>query len=104
MQKVSNGISLHDLIVEIHELDKRLQTLEAKYSLLSDDFYHLYEAGHLRDEEVEEIDEFGQWAALYRMRKRRIAQYDQAKHALLPPMSQPAGIVLKPYPATPELV
>jgi hypothetical protein len=27
------------------------------------DFYRLYIDGRLRDEEVEEIDEFGRWAA-----------------------------------------
>ena len=69
-----NEVSLHDLIIDIHGLDRKLQTLEEKYNLLSEDFYQLYEAGRLRDEELDEIDEFGQWASLYRMRTRRVAQ------------------------------
>ncbi|MFN8490299.1 MAG: hypothetical protein U0350_22115 [Caldilineaceae bacterium] len=98
-----NEVSLHDLIIEIHALDRKLQTLEEKYSLLSEDFYQLYEAGRLRDEELDEIDEFGQWAAMYRMRTRRIAQYVQAKNSLLVSHSQANGVILKPHPAIPEL-
>jgi hypothetical protein len=96
-------VSLHDLIIDIHELDRKLQALEAKYNLLSEDFYQLYVAGRLRDEEVEEIDEFGQWAALYRMRIHRVAQYNKMKNAFLSDQSHSNGIVLKPYAATPEL-
>jgi hypothetical protein len=66
---------LRDLISDIHALDRELQRLEEKYNLLSEDFYQLYETGRLRDEVVvEEIDDYGRWAALYRMRLRRKAQ------------------------------
>jgi hypothetical protein len=92
-------ISLHDLIVEIHALDRKLQVLEEKYNVLSADFYQLYEAGQLRDEEVEEIDEFGRWAAWYRMRIRRLAQYDALKSAFLAQGTRPHSIVLKPHKA-----
>lgn len=71
--------SLHDLIVDIHALDRELQRFEEKYSILSLDFYQLYVDGRLRDEEVEEIDEFGRWAALFQMRKRREQQYQTEK-------------------------
>ena len=68
---------LRDLISDIHALDRELQRLEEKYNLLSEDFYQLYETGRLRDEVVgEEIDDYGRWAALYRMRLRRKAQWD----------------------------
>jgi hypothetical protein len=102
--KTMQNVSLHDLILDIHELDRKLQVLEAKYGLLSADFFQLYEAGQLRDEEVEEIDEFGQWAALYRMRARRVAQYEKMKDVYIVAQSQANGIVLKPYAATPEPV
>lgn len=96
-------VSLHDLIIEIHALDRKLQTLEEKYSLLSEDFYQLYEAGRLRDEELDEIDEFGQWAAMYRMRTRRLAQYAQAKSPLFVSNPRANSIILNPHPAMPEL-
>ncbi|HSN75564.1 MAG TPA: hypothetical protein VL334_10855 [Anaerolineae bacterium] len=71
---------LRDLISDIHALDRELQRLEEKYNLLSEDFYQLYETGRLRDEVVvEEIDDYGRWAALYRMRSRRKVQWDQAQ-------------------------
>ncbi len=63
--------TLHDLIVDIHALDTELRRYEEKYNLLSEDFYSFYTAGMLRDEIVEEIDEYGQWAGLYQMRLRR---------------------------------
>jgi hypothetical protein len=73
-------IPLRDLISDIHALDRELQRLEEKYDLLSEDFYQLYDTGRLRDEVVvEEIDDYGRWAALYRMRLRRKAQWDQAQ-------------------------
>ncbi len=65
--------ALHDLIIDIHALDAKLRRYEEKYNLLSEDFYIFYESGALRDEIVEEIDEYGQWAALYQMRSRRKA-------------------------------
>ena len=70
---------LHDLISDIHALDRELHRLKEKYNLLSEDFYQLYETGRLRDEVIEEIDDYGRWAALYRMRLRRKAQWDQAQ-------------------------
>ncbi len=74
-----NNISLHDLIADIHVLELKLHEFEMKYNLLSEDFYQLYEAGSLRDEDVEEVDVWGQWAALVRIRRRRIDQYNKLK-------------------------
>ena len=90
-------LSLHDLIVEIHALDRKLQTLEEKYSLLSEDFYQLYEAGRFRDDELEEIDELGRWAAWWRMRTRRVTQYEAMKNAFFAQTAHSTGIALKPY-------
>ncbi len=97
-------VSLHDLIVEIHELDRKLHALEEKYNLLSADFYQLYEAGRLRDDEIEEIDELGRWAAWYRMRVRRITQYDAVKNAFFTKSTQGNGISLKPHQALSEVI
>ena len=90
-------VALHDLIVEIHALDRRLHTLEEKYNLLSADFYKLYQEGRLQDEEIEDIDEFGRWAAWHRMRTHRLAQYDTLKNAFLTENGYAKEIVLKPH-------
>ena len=74
---------LYDLIVDIHALDRELQKFEEKYSIFSEDFYALYESGRLRDEDVEEADEYGRWAALYTMRQRRKQRYENDKNQLL---------------------
>lgn len=93
------NLSLHDLIVEIHELDRRLHALEEKYSLLSADFYQLYEDGRLQDDEIAEIDEWGRWAAWYRMRARRIAQYEVNKDLFFTENAQGSRVILKPRQA-----
>ena len=85
-------MSLHDLIVDVHALDREIQRFEDKYSLLSEDFYQVYTAGRLRDENLHETDEYGRWAALYRMRQRRIAEYDTS---MFLPISSTIGFPLR---------
>jgi hypothetical protein len=87
---------LRDLISDIHALDRELQRLEEKYNLLSEDFNQLYETGRLRDEVVEEIDDYGRWAALYRMRLRRKEQYDQVKRSTLQAFVPREPVALEP--------
>lgn len=92
---------LHDLIIDIHALNRELQRFEEKYNLLSKDFYQLYIGGRLHDEELGEIDEYGRWAALYRMLKRREEQYESAKATVLAADRLSSFVKLTPY-ATPE--
>jgi hypothetical protein len=87
---------LRDLISDIHALDRELQRLEEKYNLLSEDFNQLYETGRLRDEVVEEIDDYGRWAALYRMRLRRKEQYDLVKRSALQAFVPRESVALEP--------
>jgi hypothetical protein len=94
---------LHDLISDIHALVRELQRYEEKYGLLSADFYILYIEGRLRDEEIEEIDEFGRWAALYQMRQRREEMYESVKASLFDTQTLSTEVKLRPY-TTPELV
>lgn len=88
---------VRDLISDIHALDRELQLLEEKYNLLSEDFYQLYEAGRLRDEVIEEIDDYGRWAALFRMRLRRKEQYDQVKRRTMQAFLPREAVVLEPF-------
>lgn len=92
-------MTLYELIQDIHALDRELQKFEEKYSLLSEDFYELYMSGALRDENLSEIDDYGSWAAFYRMRQRRKRQYDDLKKSRLHALGTSAqeGLVLTPY-------
>jgi hypothetical protein len=65
-------MTLQEVIQDIHALNADLEVFEKKYGALSKDFYRLYVAGELRDEEIEEIDEYGAWAAAYKMKMRRL--------------------------------
>ncbi len=97
-------VNLHNLIIEIHILDRKLQALEEKYNLLSADFYQLYEAGQWIALEIEVLDEFGQWAAWCRMRAQRIGQYEALKNTLIanlshrPLFQHKAQTGVSPYP------
>lgn len=71
------AMTLEDVLRDIHALNRELEAFEEKYGLLSKDFYELYVRGKLRDEEIEEIDEYGQWAAVYRMKQHRESLYDE---------------------------
>ena len=91
------SLSIHDLIVDIHALDRELQRYEEKYNLLSVDFHKLYKAGRLRDEDLVEIDNYGRWDALYRMREQRRNQYNQIKAHTMPALASVNAVVLEPY-------
>lgn len=70
-------MTLADVIRDIHILNRELEAYEEKYGLLSKDFYELYIQGKLPDENIEEIDEYGQWAAAYRMKLYRESVYEK---------------------------
>ena len=70
-------ITLAELIQDIHTLNRELEFYESKYALLSKDFYELYINGKLPDEAVEQIDEYGRWAAFYKIKLEREAAYDE---------------------------
>lgn len=70
-------MTLEELIQDIHALNRELEFYESKYGLLSGDFYELYTNGELPDEEVEQIDEYGRWAAFYKIKLEREAAYEK---------------------------
>jgi hypothetical protein len=71
-------MTLEQVIQDIHTLTSELETFEKKYAILSEDFYRLYLAGELRDEEPEEIQTYGKWAAFYETRQHRLELYHRA--------------------------
>jgi len=70
-------MTLGELIQDIHALNRELEFYESKYGLLSRDFYEVYINGELPDEEVEQIDEYGRWAAFYKIKLEREAAYEK---------------------------
>lgn len=86
------------MLQDIHALNAELEAFEKKYSVLSEDFYRLYVAGELRDEDVDEIDEYGAWAAAYKMKMRRLDIYRQLWEEYLQSLraGAPAGEIALP--------
>jgi hypothetical protein len=72
-----SAMTLAEVISDIHILNRELEVYEEKYGLLSKDFHELYIQGKLRDEEIEEIDEYGRWAAFYEIRTEQEATYSR---------------------------
>ncbi|MEA3346228.1 MAG: hypothetical protein U9Q78_08350 [Chloroflexota bacterium] len=70
-------MELQKLIQDIHAMNQELEKFEEKYGMLSRDFYELYISGALRDEEIEEVNDYGRWAAYYRIKLQREEAYDR---------------------------
>lgn len=59
----------NDMIQDIRGLNIELRRLEERYGLLSDDFYHLYQAGKL-----EQNRDFIKWVGFYEAKVEREAR------------------------------
>jgi hypothetical protein len=62
-------MTLSEIIQDIHGLEAELAKLEARYGLLSSDFYHLYKSG-----ELEQTKDFIQWVGYYEAKLEREAR------------------------------
>jgi hypothetical protein len=69
---MSDQTTLESLIEDLHGIDLEIQEYEKKYKMLSSYFSPLDEAGNL-----EELHDFGDWAALLKMRAKRIKLFKQ---------------------------
>jgi hypothetical protein len=72
-------MEIHELIVEMKLLERRLTLYEEKYGVLSEDFYRALMAGEL--EKYDEFDEtrsdFSRWKGIYETWLRRKASYSE---------------------------
>ena len=72
-------MEIHELIVEIKLLERRLTLYEEKYGVLSEDFYRALMAGEL--ERYDAFDEtradFSRWKGIYETWLRRKAAYTE---------------------------
>ena len=81
-------MTLAEVISDIHILNRELEVYEEKYGVLSKDFYQLYIQGKLPDEEIEQIDEYGRWAAIY---ESKLELEDRFQEVLAERLGEKAG-------------
>jgi hypothetical protein len=72
-------MTLHELVVEMKLLERRLTLYEEKYGVLSEDFYRALGAGELSryDEYDETRVDFSRWKGIYETWLRRKQTYDE---------------------------
>lgn len=71
-------MELHELVVEMKLLERRLTLYEEKYGILSEDFYQALMVGKLEryDEYDETRSDFSRWKGIYETWLRRKQKYD----------------------------
>jgi hypothetical protein len=72
-------MELHELVIEMKLLERRLTLYEEKYGILSSDFYGALMAGKLErfDEYDETRTDFSRWKGIYETWLRRRQSYDE---------------------------
>ena len=68
-------MEVHELVIEMNVLERRLSLYEEKYGILSEDFYEALMAGRLAryDEYDETRTDFSRWKGVYETWLRRKA-------------------------------
>ena len=71
-------MELHELVIEMKLLERRLTLYEEKYGILSQDFYQALMAGKLErfDDYDETRTDFSRWKGIYETWRRRRQAYD----------------------------
>lgn len=71
-------MELHELVIEMKLLERRLTLYEEKYGILSQDFYQALIAGKLErfDDYDETRTDFSRWKGIYETWRRRRQAYD----------------------------
>ena len=72
-------MELHELVLEMKQIERRLTLYEEKYGILSQDFYDLLQTGRLAryDEFDETRTDFSRWKGIYETWSRRKAAYSE---------------------------
>lgn len=75
-------MQLHELVIEMKFLERRLTLYEEKYGVLSEDFYKALTSGELTryDEFDETRVDFSRWKGIYETWKRRKDAYTEKLH------------------------
>jgi hypothetical protein len=72
-------MEIHDLVIEMKLLERRLTLYEEKYGILSEDFYAALMSGSLAnyDSFDESRADFSRWKGIYETMRRRKGAYDK---------------------------
>ncbi len=72
-------MELHELVIEMKLLERRLTLYEEKYGILSEDFYNALMSGKLAryDGYDETRSDFSRWKGIYETWQRRKSKYDR---------------------------
>ena len=72
-------MELHELVLEMKQLERRLTLYEEKYGILSQDFYNILTEGKLShyDDFDETRTDFSRWKGIYETWQRRKAAYNE---------------------------
>jgi len=72
-------MEIHELVIEMKLLERRLTLYEEKYGILSEDFYAALMSGQLAryDEFDETRADFSRWKGIYETWRRRKEAYTQ---------------------------
>jgi hypothetical protein len=71
-------MEIHELVIEMKLIERRLTLYEEKYGILSEDFYEALIAGKLAryDEYDEARTDFSRWKGIFETWQRRKRKYD----------------------------
>ena len=70
-------MEVHELVIEMKLLERRLTLYEEKYGVLSEDFYLALMSGKLADYDAydESRADFSRWKGIYETLRRRMESY-----------------------------
>jgi len=70
-------VQIHELVIEMKLLERRLTLYEEKYGVLSEDFYAALTSGELADYDAydESRADFSRWKGIYETLRRRKDAY-----------------------------
>ena len=76
-EKGKNAMEIHELVIEMKLLERRLTLYEEKYGVLSEDFYSALMAGKLAEYDAydETRADFSRWKGIYQTWQRRKGAY-----------------------------
>lgn len=76
-EKGKNDMEIHELVIEMKLLERRLTLYEEKYGVLSEDFYSALMAGKLAEYDAydETRADFSRWKGIYQTWQRRKGAY-----------------------------
>lgn len=75
------GMTLQDIIEDIHALTEDVEVYERKYGVLSETFYESYIHGEEPEDDAWVLD-WGDWAGAYKILLRRREQYRRTMQGL----------------------